>query len=61
LAEWHKTRGRHEIGAKGKNVELARTAHSLDLPILGNRGASVCCGCNPADEKEILTTIKTGQ
>jgi hypothetical protein len=61
LAEWHKTQGRHGIYAKGKSVELAKTTHTLDLPILGNGGSSGCCGSNPADEKEILISIKTGQ
>src|SRR5437867_1193401 len=32
IAEWHRTRGRHEIFAKGKTVPLETTAHSLDLP-----------------------------
>ncbi len=35
LAEWHRTRGRHEIFAKGKNVPLENTAHHLDLPNCG--------------------------
>jgi hypothetical protein len=34
IAEWHRTRGRHEIFAKGKTVPLETTAHSLDLPIV---------------------------
>jgi uncharacterized radical SAM superfamily Fe-S cluster-containing enzyme len=61
LAQWHKTKGRHEIYAKGKRVELAKTTHSLELPVIGNGGGSGCCGSNPAYEKEILTTIKTGR
>jgi 7,8-dihydro-6-hydroxymethylpterin dimethyltransferase len=32
LAEWHRTRGRHEIFAKGKPVPLETTAHDLSLP-----------------------------
>jgi len=36
LAEWHRTRGRHEIFAKGKEVPLETTAHQLSLPINKN-------------------------
>lgn len=34
LAEWHKTRGKHEIYAKGREVELGNTRHDLVLPVL---------------------------
>ncbi|MEJ2246612.1 MAG: radical SAM protein, partial [Acidobacteriota bacterium] len=34
LAEWHKSRGRHEVFANGKEVELSRTTHELILPML---------------------------
>jgi uncharacterized radical SAM superfamily Fe-S cluster-containing enzyme len=33
LAEWHRSRGRHEIFAKGKSVPLETTAHKLDMPM----------------------------
>jgi uncharacterized radical SAM superfamily Fe-S cluster-containing enzyme len=64
LAEWHKTRGRHEIFAKGKRVPLSTTDHSLDLPVIGNgQAASGCCGGGrsvAADEREseILVSIR---
>jgi uncharacterized radical SAM superfamily Fe-S cluster-containing enzyme len=65
LAEWHKTRGRHEIFAKGKNVELPATDHNLLLPVLGNSGAgSGCCNDNPAlldKDREVLAAIKSGR
>jgi 7,8-dihydro-6-hydroxymethylpterin dimethyltransferase len=32
LTEWHQTRGKHEIYAKGKLVELKTTEHNLILP-----------------------------
>jgi len=34
LAEWHRTRGKHEIYAKGREVELKTTEHDLMLPVL---------------------------
>ncbi len=34
LADWHKTRGKHEIYAKGREVELGSTDHGLVLPVL---------------------------
>jgi 7,8-dihydro-6-hydroxymethylpterin dimethyltransferase len=34
LAEWHKSRGRHEIFAKGKSVPLETNDHHLDLPVV---------------------------
>lgn len=36
LAEWHKTRGRHEIYTKGIDIELGRTGHDLILPVVDN-------------------------
>jgi uncharacterized radical SAM superfamily Fe-S cluster-containing enzyme len=63
LAQWHKTKGRHEIYAKGKQVQLPSTDHSLVLPVLGNGGG--CSGsANPTivdDDKETLVTIKPGR
>jgi hypothetical protein len=41
LAEWYKTRGRHEIYTQGKAVELTAGAHDLILPVLNNYGNSV--------------------
>ena len=32
LADWHTTRGRHEIYARGKEVELETVPHTLSLP-----------------------------
>ncbi len=66
LAEWHKTKGRHEIFAKGKRVELKDTEHHLNLPVLNNSSAgSGCCGnSNPAilsKDNEILASIKSGK
>jgi hypothetical protein len=65
LAEWHKNKGRHEIYAKGKEVDLPTTGHSLILPVLNNGAGSSCCGSdsNPAildKDREILATIKSG-
>jgi len=34
LAEWHQTRGKHEIYAKGREVDLKTTRHDLVLPVL---------------------------
>jgi 7,8-dihydro-6-hydroxymethylpterin dimethyltransferase len=35
LAEWHKSRGRHEIFGNGKDVPLKTTQHELHLPVTG--------------------------
>jgi uncharacterized radical SAM superfamily Fe-S cluster-containing enzyme len=63
LGEWHKTNGRHEIFAKGKEVPLETTRHNLVLPIIGNNsGASGCGGSNPAildKDKAILAATKS--
>ena len=66
LAEWHKSRGRHEIFAKGKEVPLATAAHSLELPVLGNgQSGSGCCGTPsstaPVRERDALVTIRSGE
>jgi uncharacterized radical SAM superfamily Fe-S cluster-containing enzyme len=60
LAEWHKSQGRHEIFAKGKEVALKTTEHGLLLPVLNGNSKSSCCGsdANPAilaKDREILT------
>jgi len=66
LAEWHRTKGRHEIFAKGKAVQLETTEHSLLLPVIeSGRPDSACCnGGNPAllpKDKEILAALKAGR
>jgi uncharacterized radical SAM superfamily Fe-S cluster-containing enzyme len=66
LAEWHMSRGRHEIYAKGKEVPLATAAHSLELPGLGNgQSASGCCGTPsstaPVKARDALVTIRSGE
>jgi uncharacterized radical SAM superfamily Fe-S cluster-containing enzyme len=38
LSEWHKAKGRHEIYAKGRLVELGATGHDLILPVLDDSG-----------------------
>jgi len=66
LAEWHKTKGRHEIFAKGRGVPLPTTQHNLELPVIQSAPAGGgCCGSsNPAileKDKEILAAIKSGR
>ncbi len=65
LAEWHKTRGRHEIFAKGRKVELKTVDHDLLLPVIGNGSGQSCCGGgNPAlldKDREILAALKSGK
>ncbi len=65
LAEWHKTKGRHEIFAKGKEVRLPTTRHHLELPVIQNGPTGGCCGdANPAildKDREILATIKSNR
>ncbi len=66
LAEWHKTRGRHEIFAKGKLVQLPTVQHHLELPILeATPSAGGCCaGSNPAiseKDREVLAAIRSGR
>jgi hypothetical protein len=62
LGEWHKTKGRHEIFAKGKEVSLKTKEHHLLLPVLGNNSsASSCCSDNPGlleKDKELLAALK---
>ncbi len=41
LAEWHRTKGRHQIYAGGAEVELGSTAHTLRLPDVQSNS---CCG-----------------
>jgi uncharacterized radical SAM superfamily Fe-S cluster-containing enzyme len=50
IAEWHKTRGKHEVFANGKEVELNNTTHELILPIL-NPGNS--CGAELPDSNKV--------
>jgi len=38
LADWHRTKGKHEIYANGRVVELRTTQHDLILPVLNNSG-----------------------
>jgi len=43
LTDWHNTKGRHKIYAKGKAVELETTAHGLRLPgTPAGSGGSIC-------------------
>jgi hypothetical protein len=37
LADWHSTRGRHEIYARGREVELGTVSHSLSMPQAGSQ------------------------
>ena len=63
IAEWHKTQGRHEIFAKGKQVNLKTTQHGLNLPVIQDAtSASSCSQDNPAlleKDLEILNTART--
>ena len=56
VAEWHNTKGRHKIYAKGKAVELENNAHTLQLPqVPGTPGST-----EPAhSHKEIAPAIKS--
>jgi uncharacterized radical SAM superfamily Fe-S cluster-containing enzyme len=36
LSDWHKAKGKHEIYANGRLVELRTTEHNLILPVLNN-------------------------
>ncbi len=40
LAEWHKSKGKHEIYAKGKTIELNNVEHNLIAPAVGNTSAA---------------------
>ncbi len=61
LAEWHRTKGRHEIFTKGKTVPMSSTDHGLLLPVAGG-GSGACCGrSNPAildKDREILEAVR---
>lgn len=54
LAEWHKSRGRHEIFANGKEVELHNTTHELILPILDPENI---CGSELSDSNKVEDDI----
>jgi uncharacterized radical SAM superfamily Fe-S cluster-containing enzyme len=43
LSEWYKTKGRHEIYAQGRAVELSTTAHDLVLPVLDDFEKAASC------------------
>jgi len=61
LAEWHNTKGRHKIYAKGKAVELETRDHDLLLPVLNDRSGTCCNNQNPAildKDKEIFAAVK---
>jgi uncharacterized radical SAM superfamily Fe-S cluster-containing enzyme len=66
LAEWHKSKGRHEIFARGRAVELKTNEHNLLLPVLNNNsapGGGCCSTDNPAlldKDREILAAMRSG-
>jgi len=53
LSEWHRSKGRHAIYAKGKAVELETTGHGLLLPVIGNSPAG--CGGNHTGDPDRST------
>ena len=62
LADWHKTRGRHEIYTQGRSVELNTTSHDLFIPQTGN-SADPETG-NPQTgrpEKGPLASVRSGE
>jgi uncharacterized radical SAM superfamily Fe-S cluster-containing enzyme len=65
LAEWHKDKGRHEIFAKGKKVQLDSTKHNLELPVIQEAtSGSGCCQENSAileKDQKILNSVKLSQ
>jgi len=52
LAEWHGTRGRHTIYAKGRPVEMESAEHHLLLPVLGDGPGCGVRGDSRAAENE---------
>jgi len=56
LTEWHNTRGRHEIYAKGNSVELENTEHNLILPQAQHGGKDAGSG---NQESDTVSTAKT--
>jgi len=58
LAEWHKSRGRHEVFANGKEVELRTTTHELILPVLAPGDSRVSDLSDSDEVKEDLTEAK---
>jgi hypothetical protein len=66
LAEWHQIKGRHEIFAQGREVELKAKQHGLVLPAIDTFPAACgsCRNSNPATtdgSKEILVESKSGR
>ncbi|NWG12352.1 MAG: radical SAM protein [Acidobacteria bacterium] len=60
LAEWHRTRGRHEIFARGKTVPMSSTDHELLLPVLGGGPGSRCDQAAPRapdEEQKALQAV----
>ncbi len=58
IAEWHKSRGRHEVFAHGKEVPLHATGHELVLPVLDSgkpRGVGVK---TPDEAKDQFAPVK---
>ena len=54
LADWHKTRGKHDIYTKGREVELTTKEHDLVLPVLDSSdkaGATTPRTQEPAEAK----------
>ncbi len=52
LPDWHNTRGRHEIYAKGKAVDLETNLHSLRLP--GGANGSGCTDCRGSAGDDVV-------
>jgi 7,8-dihydro-6-hydroxymethylpterin dimethyltransferase len=56
LAEWHETRGRHEIYTKGREIDLRTTRHDLILPVMNEPEN----GKAPSGTRE-PATVKSGR
>ena len=62
LAEWYKTRGKHQIYTKGRRVDLRTTEHNLLLPDSDNSNGSGRAESPKAKkQRETLASIKSGE
>ncbi|MBN1570078.1 MAG: radical SAM protein [Acidobacteria bacterium] len=55
LSDWYNARGKHDVYAGGRTVELRTTRHDLILPVLNNAAPA---SSGPADDKDMQSASK---
>ncbi len=61
LAEWHKTRGKHEIYTQGRAVELPASKHDLIIPEVGGCGGPGNGDSFPADADQGILAVSKAE